>query len=104
MIVVTRPSAVIIGNEVTIGVQTATNFDKECWSLRVPSRLLVPHPLHPDRTPNLLSDPRRFTACVIGGSAPVALRAFHPHHTDLFSRHAEKRGYAVPHAIRLHVI
>ena len=104
VIVVHRLRVVVVGDQVALGIQATPHLERERRPLGVPGRLFVPHPLHANRTADLFCQISRLEARVISGGAAEPLRPFHPDHAHLLAWHLQKRGDAVAHAIRLHVV
>ena len=76
VIVVGGPRVVVERDDVALRVQRAAHLERERRALRVPRRLLVPHPLHANRPAELLRNdtpprsPHRRRPC---GRSPAAL-------------------------------
>ena len=95
---------VFTGDEVALRIEPSSQLERVRRALRIPGRLLVPHPLHANRPANLLRQKCRLEARIVGGRAAIPLRPFHPDDAHLIAGDLKKLSDAVPQTIGFHVV
>ena len=104
VVAVERPRVVLDRDELALRVEPAAHLECVRRALRVPRRLLVPHPLHAHGAAELAREERGLEARVVGRRAAVYLRAIHVDHAHFLARHSQELRYAVALTVRLHVV
>ena len=104
MVVVDGARVVLERRQLALRVEPAAQLEDVGRALRVPGRLLVPHPLHAHRPAELVREERGFEADVVGGRAAVDLRPIHVDDAHALARQSEELRDAVAQAVRLHVV